>query len=104
MATAWAAASNWRLACKHRIARDDAKFGFPEVMLGLHPGLAGTWRSLSVMDPVEAMTLMLTGRTSHARKAKRQGLVDAVVPERHMAAAVAQAVAGKAQDVARPTR
>lgn len=83
------------LACKHRIARDDAKFGFPEVMLGLHPGLAGTWRSLRIMDPVEAMTLMLTGRTSHAKKAKRQGLVDAVVPERHMAAAVTQAVAGK---------
>lgn len=83
------------LACKHRIARDDAKLGFPEVMLGLHPGLAGTWRSLRLMDPVEAMTLMLTGRSSHGRKAKRQGLVDAVVPERHIAAAIAHAVDGK---------
>ena len=83
------------LACRYRIARDDAKLGFPEVMLGLHPGLAGTWRSLRIMDPIEGMTLMLTGRSSHARKAKRQGLVDAVVPERHMASAAASAVAGK---------
>ena len=83
------------LACRHRVARDDAKLGFPEVLLGLHPGLAGTWRSLKVMDPVDAMTLMLTGSNAHARKAKRQGLVDAVVPERHMASAAAAAVSGK---------
>jgi len=83
------------LACNYRIARDDAKLGFPEVMLGLHPGLSGTWRSLKLMDPVQAMTSMLTGRSSHARQAKRQGLVHAVVPERHIAAAIAHAVDGK---------
>ena len=43
------------LACRFRICREDSKLGFPEVMLGLHPGLAGTWRSLRLMDPVEAM-------------------------------------------------
>ncbi|MGI9412349.1 MAG: 3-hydroxyacyl-CoA dehydrogenase NAD-binding domain-containing protein, partial [Hyphomicrobiales bacterium] len=83
------------LACRYRIGRDDAKLGFPEVMLGLHPGLAGTWRSLKVMTPIEAMTLMLTGRTSHARKAKRQGLLDTVAPERHLAAAVDFTLGGK---------
>ncbi len=34
------------LACDYRIATPDSKLGFPEVLLGLHPGLAGTWRSL----------------------------------------------------------
>lgn len=83
------------LACKFRICREDSKLGFPEVMLGLHPGLAGTWRSLKVMPPVEAMTAMLTGKTIIGKKAKRQGLVDAAVPERHFAEAVRWAIGGK---------
>ncbi|HEX2257393.1 MAG TPA: 3-hydroxyacyl-CoA dehydrogenase NAD-binding domain-containing protein, partial [Afifellaceae bacterium] len=82
------------LACRHRIAVANAKLGFPEVRLGVHPGLGGTFRSLKRMDPVEAMTLMLTGRTVNARKAKRDGLVDVVTEERHVANAVAAAVAG----------
>lgn len=84
------------LACRIRIARDDARLGFPEVMLGLHPGLGGTWRSLGLAsDPVEAMTLMLTGRTIEARQAKRLNLVDVVVPERHVAGAVQWAIDSK---------
>lgn len=82
------------LSCRIRIATSDARFGFPEVMLGLHPGLAGTWRSLAVMKPVDAMTLMLTGKTLIARKARSQGLVDAVTEERHFAEAARQAVKG----------
>ncbi len=82
------------LCCRYRIATSDARFGFPEVMLGLHPGLAGTWRSLSVMKPVDAMTAMLTGKTLIARKAKSQGLIDAVTEERHFAEAVRWAVRG----------
>ena len=82
------------LCCRYRIATDDARFGFPEVMLGLHPGLAGTWRSLAVMKPVDAMTAMLTGKTLIARKAKSQGLVDAVTEERHFAEAVRWAIRG----------
>ena len=83
------------LACKFRIATDDAKFGFPEVMLGLHPGLAGTWRSLELMTPVATMTAMLTGRSLNARRAKRAGLIDSITQERHFANAVQFAVAGK---------
>jgi Enoyl-CoA hydratase/isomerase len=45
------------LACKWRIAIDGAKFGFPEVMLWLHPGLGGTARSTHLIDPLQAMTL-----------------------------------------------
>src|SRR5690606_1969364 len=44
------------LACRHRIAVSGASLGFPEVLLGLHPGLGGTFRLTSLIDPVEAMT------------------------------------------------
>lgn len=83
------------LACRYRVATPDAKLGFPEVMLGLFPGLGGTWRSLRRMKPVDAMTAMLTGKTLIARKAKAQGLVDAVAEERHFAEAVRWAASAK---------
>jgi 3-hydroxyacyl-CoA dehydrogenase / enoyl-CoA hydratase / 3-hydroxybutyryl-CoA epimerase len=83
------------LACKSRIAIDGARFGFPEVMLGLHPGLGGTARFTHLVNPMQAMTLMLTGRTIDARKAKSLGLVDAVTQERHVSNAVKDAVFGR---------
>ena len=83
------------LACKYRIATDDARIGFPEVQLGLHPGLAGTWRTLRIVDPDKALELMLTGRALYAKQAKRMGLVDQIVHERHMLAAVTAACDGK---------
>jgi 3-hydroxyacyl-CoA dehydrogenase / enoyl-CoA hydratase / 3-hydroxybutyryl-CoA epimerase len=82
------------LACDHRIAVDDARLGFPEVMLGLHPGLGGTVRLPRLINPLEAMTMMLTGRNVHARRARSLGLVDAIVPERHVKAAATAAVTG----------
>ncbi len=87
------------LACKYRIATPDTKLGFPEVLLGLHPGLAGVWRSLRIMDPVNAMTMMLTGKNLIAKKAKRQGLVDLVTEERHFADAVRAAAAGNLKKI-----
>ena len=72
------------LACQMRIAIEDARFGFPEVMLGLHPGLGGTVRFTQLVNPMQAMPLMLTGKTIDARKAKSLGLVDAVTQERHV--------------------
>ena len=83
------------LACKYRIAVADAQLGFPEIRLGLHPGLGGTFRLPALINPVEAMTMMLTGKTVHANKAKTLGLVDAVVEQRHVENAVRAAVAGK---------
>ena len=83
------------LACQSRIAIDGARFGFPEVMLGLHPGLGGTARFTRLVNPMQAMTLMLTGRTIDARKAKSLGLVDAVTQERHVRNAVKDAVFGR---------
>ena len=83
------------LACQMRIAIDGARFGFPEVMLGLHPGLGGTARFTELVNPTQAMTLMLTGRTIDARRAKSLGLVDAVTEERHVRNAVKDAVSGR---------
>jgi 3-hydroxyacyl-CoA dehydrogenase/enoyl-CoA hydratase/3-hydroxybutyryl-CoA epimerase len=83
------------LACQSRIAIDGARFGFPEVMLGLHPGLGGTVRFTRLVNPTQAMTLMLTGRTIDARRAKSLGLVDAVTQERHVRNAVKDAVFGR---------
>jgi 3-hydroxyacyl-CoA dehydrogenase/enoyl-CoA hydratase/3-hydroxybutyryl-CoA epimerase len=83
------------LACQSRIAIDGARFGFPEVMLGLHPGLGGTARFTRLVNPMQAMTLMLTGKTIDARKAKSLGLVDAVTQERHVGNAVKDALFGR---------
>lgn len=83
------------LACQMRIAIDDARFGFPEVMLGLHPGLGGAVRFTELVNPMQAMTLMLTGKTIDARRAKSLGLVDAVTQERHVRNAVKDAVFGR---------
>jgi 3-hydroxyacyl-CoA dehydrogenase/enoyl-CoA hydratase/3-hydroxybutyryl-CoA epimerase len=83
------------LACQSRIAIDGARFGFPEVLLGLHPGLGGTARFTRLVNPMQAMTLMLTGKTIDARKAKSLGLVDAVTQERHVRNAVKDAVFGR---------
>jgi 3-hydroxyacyl-CoA dehydrogenase / enoyl-CoA hydratase / 3-hydroxybutyryl-CoA epimerase len=83
------------LACQMRIAIDGARFGFPEVMLGLHPGLGGTARFTRLVNPVQAMTMMLTGRTIDARRAKSLGLVDAIAQERHVKNAVKDAVFGR---------
>jgi 3-hydroxyacyl-CoA dehydrogenase / enoyl-CoA hydratase / 3-hydroxybutyryl-CoA epimerase len=85
------------LACDYRIAVEDASLGFPEVLLGLHPGLGGTVRLPRLINPLEAMTMMLTGRNARARRAKSLGLVDAVVPERHVKAAATAAVTGRLQ-------
>jgi 3-hydroxyacyl-CoA dehydrogenase/enoyl-CoA hydratase/3-hydroxybutyryl-CoA epimerase len=83
------------LACQSRIAIDGARFGFPEVLLGLHPGLGGTARFTQLVNPMQAMTLMLTGKTIDARKARALGLVDAVAQERHVRNAVKDAVFGR---------
>lgn len=83
------------LACNYRIAVEGASFAFPEVQLGLHPGLGGTVRLPALIDPTEAMTLMLTGKTAHTKRAIDLGIADDRVEERHVAAAVQAAAEGK---------
>lgn len=72
------------LACDCRVATPDAQLGFPEVQLGLHPGLGGTWRLPQIIPAPEALELMLTGRSLDAQAARALDLVDEVVPPRHM--------------------
>jgi len=82
------------LACHYRLAVPGTKLGFPEIQLGLHPGLGGTERLTRLVDPIEAMTMMLTGKTAGHGKAKKLGMVDQIVEERHVAAAVKAAISG----------
>ena len=74
------------LACRYRIADDDpaTRIGLPEVKLGIHPGFGGTVRSIETLGPLNAMDLMLTGRTLSARAAKRIKLIQHAVPKRHL--------------------
>lgn len=78
------------LACTYRVAREEAatRLGLPEVRLGIHPGFAGTVRLPALVGDLAALDLMLTGRTVGAKEARRLGLVDDVVPERHWLRAV----------------
>ncbi len=84
------------LACDHRLlVGEEARLGFPEVQLGLHPGLGGTARLLDLIDPLEGMQMMLTGKTMRPGQAKALGLVDAVAEERHVRAAVKAVAEGE---------
>ncbi|MBI4546994.1 MAG: enoyl-CoA hydratase/isomerase family protein [Ignavibacteriae bacterium] len=68
------------LACHIRIASENAKFGQPEVNLGIIPGYGGTQRLTRVVGIGKAMELTLTGNTIDAQEALRIGLVNKVVP------------------------
>ena len=85
------------LACSHRIARKDAKIGFPEVLLGLHPGLGGTHRMFKITAPIRAINMMITGKTITAKTAKQLNIVDIVTEERHIEAAVNAIINQKSQ-------
>src|SRR5258708_28160070 len=64
-------------------------------MPGLHPGFGGKVRFLHLVNPMQVMTLTLTGKTIDARKARSLGLVDAVTQERHVRNAVKDAMSGR---------
>lgn len=74
------------MACRYRIFTDDvrAQLGLPEVKLGLHPGFGGTVRAVQLMGVLAAMDLMLSGRGLRPRQALKAGLVDQIVPARHL--------------------
>ncbi len=77
------------LACRYRITRDDpgTRIGLPEVKLGIHPGWGGSARMVPLIGGIKAMDLILSGRSVDGRTGKRMGLVDRVVPERHLRSA-----------------
>jgi enoyl-CoA hydratase len=68
------------MMCDVLIAADTAKFGQPEIKLGVLPGMGGTQRLTRAIGKAKAMDLILTGRTIDAAEAERSGLVSRVVP------------------------
>jgi enoyl-CoA hydratase len=68
------------MQCDLIIAADTAKFGQPEIKLGIIPGIAGTQRLPRALGKAKAMDLILTGRMMDAAEAERAGLVARVVP------------------------
>ena len=73
------------LACHIRIASDTAKFGQPEVKLGIAPGYGGTQRLPRLVGKGRALQLILTGEMIDAAEAYRIGLVNKVVPAADLA-------------------
>ena len=70
----------YALCCDIIIAADNAKFGLPEVTIGVIPGLGGTQRLTRAIGKAKAMEMILTGRMMGAEEAERCGLVSRVVP------------------------
>jgi enoyl-CoA hydratase len=68
------------MMCDILIAADTAKFGQPEIKLGVLPGMGGSQRLTRAIGKAKAMDLILTGRTIGADEADRAGLVSRVVP------------------------
>ena len=72
------------MCCHFRIASDNAKFGQPEVNLGLIPGYGGTQRLVQLIGKGRAMELLMTGHIIDATTALQYGLVNYVVPQEEL--------------------
>lgn len=68
------------MMCDFIIASDTAKFGQPEIRLGIMPGAGGSQRMTRAVGKAKAMDLCLTGRMMDAQEAERAGLVSRIVP------------------------
>jgi enoyl-CoA hydratase len=95
------------MMCDFIIAAETAKFGQPEIALGVMPGAGGTQRLARFIGKAKAMDLILTGRMMDAAEAERCGLVSRVVPEHRLleeAMAAAQKIAGYSRPIAMMTK
>jgi len=91
------------MMCDFIIAADTAKFGQPEITLGVIPGMGGTQRMTRAIGKAKAMDLCLTGRMMDAEEAERSGLVARVVPAAELMATTlkaAEKIAGYSLPVA----
>lgn len=85
------------MMCDILIAADNAKFGQPEIKLGVIPGMGGSQRLTRAIGKAKAMDLILTGRNMGAEEAERAGLVSRIVPADELleqALDVARTIAG----------
>ena len=85
------------MMCDFIIAADTAKFGQPEITLGIIPGSGGTQRLTRLVGKSKAMDMVLTGRMMDAAEAERSGLVSRVVPAADLVAEaikIAETIAG----------
>jgi enoyl-CoA hydratase len=85
------------MQCDLIIAADSAKFGQPEIKIGVIPGIGGTQRLTRAVGKAKAMDMILTGRMMDAAEAERCGLVARVVPAANLmdeAMKVADTIAG----------
>ncbi len=76
------------LACHLRIASDNARLGLPEIKLGIMPGFGGTQRLVRLVGSTRALAMTLTGNPIKASEALDMGLVNQVVPQDQLEAAV----------------
>ena len=85
------------MQCDIIVAADSAKFGQPEIKIGVIPGIGGTQRLTRAVGKAKAMDMVLTGRMMDAAEAERSGLVARVVPAASLmdeAMKVAETIAG----------
>ena len=87
--------------CDTIIAADTAKFGQPEITIGVIPGSGGTQRLTRFVGKAKAMDMVLTGRMMDAAEAERSGLVSRVVPAAGLIEEAVK-VAAKIADMSRP--
>ncbi|WP_020085535.1 enoyl-CoA hydratase [Hyphomicrobium zavarzinii] len=76
------------MSCDLIIAADTAKFGQPEIKLGIMPGAGGSQRLIRAVGKAKAMEMCLTGRMMDAAEAERSGLVARIVPAQDLLADV----------------
>jgi enoyl-CoA hydratase len=88
------------MMCDIIIAGDNARFGQPEINLGVIPGMGGSQRLTRAIGKAKAMDMILTGRTMDAEEAERAGLVSRIVPAADVveeALAAAETIASKSR-------